>query len=211
MQEELDHVVLGEQLRHRGQGPPVDLVAALVDLVLLLGLPELVHPSQAVVGDEGPLRQAGEQFLQLQPLLRGEVDLQQHVVGAENLRQHPAGITRRKDEAVRGRWVSILGQFFALFQADGHAVRVHEQMILGQEPGEEHPMPILVGEFLGQLVNGLRFIRVPQVACLTAPGSQPVSQFLLLRSEMRERLGDIHGAASGAPNEPQPRPRHGPE
>ena len=67
------------------------------------GLPELVDPAEAVVGEEGLLRQAGQQLLQREPLLRGELDLQQHVVGAENLRQHPAGVTRRQDEAVRGR------------------------------------------------------------------------------------------------------------
>ena len=49
VQEELDHVVLGEQLRYRGQCPPVDLRTALVDFFFPLGLPELVDPAQTVI------------------------------------------------------------------------------------------------------------------------------------------------------------------
>ena len=100
VQQELHHVVFGEQLRHRGQGSTVDLLAALVDLILPLGLPELVDPAQAVVGQERFLSAACEQLFQSEAMLRGELDLQQHVVGAEDLRQHLAGVAGRQREAV---------------------------------------------------------------------------------------------------------------
>ena len=38
------------------------------------------------------------------------------------------------------------------------AVRVHQQVILGQEPGEQHPVPVLVGQLLGQVFDGLSLI-----------------------------------------------------
>src|SRR5262249_39624242 len=52
VQKELHHVVFGKQLCHGREGMPVDLLLAPVDLVLLLGLPELVDPAEAVVSQE---------------------------------------------------------------------------------------------------------------------------------------------------------------
>ena len=98
-----------------GSVAPVDLVAALVDLVLLLRLPELVDPAEAVVGREDVARQAREQLLQREPVLGGELDLQQHVVGAEDFaaasgwRTGPPGRSRSA--------ASSAGQFLALLQA----------------------------------------------------------------------------------------------
>ena len=37
------------------------------------------------------------------------------------------------------------GQFLALVQGDRHPVRVNQQMVLGEEPGEQHPVPVFVG------------------------------------------------------------------
>ena len=63
VEQEFDHVVLGEELRDRWQGPSVDLLTALVDLVLPLALPELIDPTQAIVGGENLGRQARQQLL----------------------------------------------------------------------------------------------------------------------------------------------------
>ena len=52
MKEEEHHVVLGEELGHGRQLVRTDLDAALVDLVLLLRLPELIGPAQRVVRGE---------------------------------------------------------------------------------------------------------------------------------------------------------------
>lgn len=65
MQQEQDHIVLGEQLGDRRQLVGADLHLGLVDLFLLVRLPELVDPSQAVVGFEHGLRQIFEQVFHL--------------------------------------------------------------------------------------------------------------------------------------------------
>ena len=94
--------MLGEKLGDGGERSAVDLLPALVDFLFLLGLPELVDPAQAVVGGEDLDGRLASSFSRGSRSLRGELDLQQHVVGAEDLRQHPAGITGRQHEAVRG-------------------------------------------------------------------------------------------------------------
>ena len=52
VQQEEDHVVLGEELRDGRQLVGADLHLGLVDLVLLVRLPELVDPAEAVIGLE---------------------------------------------------------------------------------------------------------------------------------------------------------------
>ena len=52
MEQEEDHVVLGEELRYRRQLVCADLGLGLVDLVLLVRLPELIDPAETVVGLE---------------------------------------------------------------------------------------------------------------------------------------------------------------
>jgi hypothetical protein len=71
---------------------------------------------------------------------------------------------------------------------------VHQQVILSQEPREQHPMPELVGEFLDELVYGLRLVAPAHVAHLPAPGPEPISLVFLGGVEVRERFGCVHGA-----------------
>ena len=52
VQEEVHHVILGEQLRDGRQFIRADLVAGGVDLLLPLRLPELIGPTQGVTGGE---------------------------------------------------------------------------------------------------------------------------------------------------------------
>jgi hypothetical protein len=49
LKEEADHIVLGEELRYRRQLLGTDLLARLVDLILLLRLPELIAPAEPIV------------------------------------------------------------------------------------------------------------------------------------------------------------------
>ena len=58
LEQEPDHVVLGEQLGHRPEVRAADLALRGVDLVLLVLLPELVDPAQRVVGSERLCRDA---------------------------------------------------------------------------------------------------------------------------------------------------------
>ena len=190
VEQELHHVMLGEKLGDGGERPPVDLLAALVDLVLLLALPELVDPPERVVGGEDRDGQARQQLLQREPVVDRELDLQQHVVGAEDFGKHPAGIFRRQDEAVRCPLRPR--QFLALREGDRHAVRVHQEVVLREEAGEEHPVPVFVSEFLGQPVDLLRLPRlVPPVARLPPTGAEPLAERLVRRREVLEWLGGV--------------------
>ena len=118
MQQEEDHVVLGEELRDRRQLVGADLHLGLVDLVLLVRLPELVDPAEAVVGLEHRLRQTLQQVLHLGARFRRQRDLKHRIVLAEDLRQHPLGI-------VAGQFAASpspsRGRVPALVECDGDA------------------------------------------------------------------------------------------
>ena len=63
VQQEEDHVVLGEELCDSRQFVCADLDLRLVDLVFLVRLPELVDPAEAVIRLEDRLRQTLQQVL----------------------------------------------------------------------------------------------------------------------------------------------------
>ena len=64
VEQEADHVGLGEELGYGWQLPRADLDLGCVDLVLLLGLPELIDPAEAVGGGEYVQWQVAHQALQ---------------------------------------------------------------------------------------------------------------------------------------------------
>ena len=82
----------------------------------------------------------------------------------------------------------IGGQIIALFQGHGHRVvrvRIHEQVVLGQETCKEHAMPVLVGHLFDQPVHRLIFTAVEAVPQLTAMDAQFPAQVLFLVAEVR--------------------------
>ena len=83
-------------------------------------------------------------------------------------------------------------QLVALFQTDRHTIRVHQQMVLGQKPSKQHPMPILVGQLLTELVNALRLVGSPLITRLPSASTQPIPQHLLGRFEVSVRLSNIN-------------------
>ena len=100
MEQEEDHVVLGEELRHRRQFVGADLALGGVDGVLLLALPELINPPEAVVGNEDVARKPFENRLQLLTLLGRKRDLEHRIARAEDLRKHPLREVAREHEPV---------------------------------------------------------------------------------------------------------------
>ena len=50
LEQEADHVVLGEELGHRRQVGAADLAPGSLTSLLALALPELVDPAEGVVG-----------------------------------------------------------------------------------------------------------------------------------------------------------------
>jgi hypothetical protein len=78
---------------------------------------------------------------------------------------------------------------------------MHEQIVLGQEAGKEHPMPVFVGQFLGKLLDLLLAARLPLITRL--PGAEAIPQLPLRFREMVKGPGSVHrqtlqcGAGSG--------------
>lgn len=137
--------MLGEELGHRREVGAADLATGLVDLLLPLGLPELVDPAQGVVGGEHLGRQLGEDPLEPRPVLRREAHLVGRVVGPEDAGQHGGGIPRREHPLIL---LPLLGgELGDLGHLDRGPAGMDEELVLGEEPGEQHPVPLLVSNF----------------------------------------------------------------
>jgi len=169
----------------------------VVDLVLFLALPELVDPPQGIGGGEDLRRQRRQQAFQLDPVLRGEGNLQERVVRPENLREHPLGAAAdvipdiRLSAFLLSPFAFLLGQFLGLIERDRHArFRLDQQAVLGQKAGEEHAMPVLVSALTGEMSNlvvhaaAVRFGK-PSIPELTSTRAEVVAQFPLVRCHMR--------------------------
>lgn len=183
LQQEANHVVLGEQLRHRAEVGPADLALAEVDLVLLLRLPELIAPAQSVVGCEHVRRQIPNELLQDIAAFGCQARLRGGIVGEEDAGQHKGGITGSQFPGA-GR-AFLQSQLGAILQRDGHAVRVQEQVVLGQEAGEQHAVPLLVGDLLDQLWNAFGLAAAAELSGLGAEGA---AEHLRLLAHRREGL-----------------------
>ena len=157
-----------------------DLLLRVVHLGFLLGLPELVHPSQRVGRTENGGRQTLNQLLQLQPVLSGELDLERRMIRAEHLGQHPMGIARGERPPVQPL---LLSQLLALFQRDCDAgVRLDEEMVFREKTSEQHAVPVLVGALMHQVIDPLASRAcVAPISELSPMGAQAVAQSTLLR------------------------------
>ena len=70
---------------------------------------------------------------------------------------------------------------------------MHQQVILGQEAGEQHPVPVLVGKFLGELVDLLAIVGIAPITGLVPPGSKLLAKRSVSQREVAERFGGIDG------------------
>ena len=70
------------------------------------------------------------------------------VVGGKDAGQHARRIARGQLPGVARALLG--GQLGAVAQRHGHALRVHEQVVLGQKAGEQHAVPGAVGDLLHQ-------------------------------------------------------------
>ena len=71
---------------------------------------------------------------------------------------------------------------------------MHEQVVLRQEAGEQHPVPVFVGKLLGELVDllGVSLLVSPIPGLLATGAESGAKQFVGCR-EVIERLGDVDG------------------
>src|ERR1019366_3723101 len=152
IEQEVHHVVFGEQLRDSGQFIGADFLARSVDLILPLRLPELIAPAEAVVGGEHLHRQAGDEMDERLAVLHRQFHRTRRVVGAEDfwqlLRSEAGGNRPRVLKPDRR------GEFLAIVQRHGHSMlRRDEEIVLQEKAGEEQPMPLVVGELLDEMLD----------------------------------------------------------
>ncbi len=88
---------------------------------------------------------------------------------------------------------------------------MHEQIVLGQEAGKEHPMPVFVGQFLGELVDLLLAVRLALVARLPSAGAEAIPQLPLRFREMVKWPGSVHRQTLQRGAGGSSRPHHVPE
>ena len=174
----------------------------LVDLVLPVRLPELIDPAEAVVGDEDFARQPFEDVLQFLPLLRRQRDLQHRIARAEDLREHALREVARKHQPVLA---PLARELAALVQRERHArLGLDEQLVLREEAGEQHAMPVLVGALVLQPLDALRLLAfVELVSELPAVCAQAPSEWRF-RSRRYPAISDPKGHQRCLERRPQP-------
>jgi hypothetical protein len=124
----------------------------------------------------------------------GSLDRQGRAVGAEDVGQHARGVVAGDFPFAACGGIEALGVFLAIGQADRVAVRVHQQIALGQEAREEHAVPVFVGDLGDEVVDGLRVVGAQQIAECAAMGTQADAQLFL-------RLGGVGRSVFGGDGE----------
>ena len=84
IQEEVHHVILGEELGDGGEFVGADLLAGFIDDLLLVGLPELVGPAEGIGGEEGVGGEGIDEFAESDLALGGEGEVEDGVAVAED-------------------------------------------------------------------------------------------------------------------------------
>ena len=176
LEQEADHVVLGEELRHRAEVGAADLALGGVDLVLLLTLPVLVDPAEAIVRGEDLPRERFHDRLEREPRLGSESKPDAGVVEAEDPRQDLGREASRHPPRIR--LVQLGGEVGALGKRHRRPVlRVDQEPVLGEEASEEQAVPLLVGALRKQQLD-----RLTLVSQLPALRPQPSTEILLVVS-----------------------------
>ena len=124
----------------------------------------------------------GEEFAEPCLVGGGEDEIEDGVVGAEDAGEDAGSEAAGEIEAVFGG--KVWGEFLAFVEGDGDeavfGVGV-EEMVFGEEPGEEEPVPVFVGgvfvETRDVLLAGMG---VENIAKCAAAGAEPVAELALL-------------------------------
>ena len=145
----------GARLYWRVQWRRNDGLGALF-LVLVLGLPELIGPPEGIVDTEGFRREGGEQLSQLHLVIESDGEIQHGIVPPEDAGESEAGKAAGEIEAIPG--FEFRGKFLTFLQRDrDEAIGLvgDEEVVLGEEAGEEQAVPVLVGGEFAQVIDVL--------------------------------------------------------
>ena len=89
----------------------------------------------------------------------------------------------------------LRGQLTALVEGDGDAqLGMDQQVVLDEELGEQHPVPLLVGAFFGEAAE--RSFSSEAIVKLPGLGPQGIAELALLRRHGRVRLVGGNGQGS---------------
>ena len=89
----------------------------------------------------------------------------------------------------------VLSQLLTLIQRDRYTgLRLHQQVVLGKESGEQHAVPLLEPAFVHQAIDGLSSrTRTQPIAELAFVRTQPPAQRTLLGAHVSVGLAEVHG------------------
>ena len=106
------------------------------------------------------------------------------------LRQRLLRVARRELTRVDAL---LAGDLLDLVHGDRDlGVRLDQQLVFGKEPGEQHPVPMLVSDLLCQPADGLRAVGRADIAELPTTGTQAAAQIPLGLIHRFERFGLIN-------------------
>ena len=142
LQQEPHHVVLGEQLRDRGQVGTADLALGAIDLCLSAGLPELVYPAKRVLCSDHLNGEPVQQTFEPLHGLDGESHLEHWIVLAEDPWQHRRG--EPGPDLPHVGFTKFGGELGQFRHCDGLAsLVVDKQAVVSQIAGKQHSVPML--------------------------------------------------------------------
>jgi hypothetical protein len=149
VEQELHHVGFGEELGDGGQLVRTDFDFGGVDLVLALGLPELIDPAQAVAGLEYLGGKAPSSRSSSRWYSGAKPSSNTGLLRFEYLRQHARGQLAGQFPAAFAAKIGggIARQFFTFGERHRRAGLPEQQVVFGKEAGKQHAVPVLVGDF----------------------------------------------------------------
>ena len=107
-------------------------------------------------------------------------------VEPEDLRQHAGGEAGSQFPAVGRAFTG--GEVFTLSEGDCHRiirVWIHQQVVLGQEAGKQHTVPVLVGDLFDQAVDLLDLgLGMAHVAQLPSVNPETAAQLPVLSAQV---------------------------
>lgn len=103
-------------------------------------------------------------------------------VDPNDLREHRTGVSTGQLPAAVGPF--LLGQLLTFIETDRYTIQMHEKAVFSQKFGEQHPVPVFIGNFVKEIAKFLRILlgsaSMSYVSELPAMSSKPSPQDSLL-------------------------------
>ncbi len=111
-------------------------------------------------------------------MLGGKIDREDRIVGTEESREHSRGPSG--SEAPHPDWRLLRGSQLTHFvERDGHSLGMQKEVVLREEPGEEHSVPLLVSALGYEVLDLLTAVAAHLVAEMTTACPKNLPQMAL--------------------------------